>query len=823
MRACDIRPPPGLAHSSPARVARNKWRVLKLRVRKAVSRALARSSAPEVIPRVSRDSAGGLTTLRDSDGETQPAAAAYGSFLSQLLKTSSLALARSFRTLSETGERKESNGRRRQRDLFPLPLLQAWPPGLACNPENEDAHLVTANLCLTALNHLEQGMPKSGLSSGASLGPSESQKSVQTHVCGRVHLFLSRLQEGLAGAFCWHGAFSKLEARERSAVAVPLLGDSVDLPVRAATCDPENLVPAELWSKVSAPGAIFGSQPTSTQTPAASSNSQDRREYLVLTGRKLRCGKLRLRSEVRGVAKVFAVPQSDRTRQRKIWDGSHLSEIASKLPKPERLANPSSFLDIFVRPGEQLYMSKRDASTYFDLLAAPPDLQAWFGQAPVTVQELSAAAGMDIEEVYSFVEDLNGQKALGPDSVLFPVNTAWPMGFSWSSRVAQGSTLGMLRCAGVNEQNVLSLDHRLPESQQELCAVATDDVILFHRCKRQGISTLRRLDASFALHGIQRNEKKDVTLASSLTGLGCDISASPPMVQPACGKQARLVLATCDLLVSEVASPAALNALLGLQQWFCLLQRGMFSIFSQVYDFVREQPESEKQRVPASVLDELFVSLALAPLLPASLDREFLPEVLACDAAPEFGFGVTLAQCGKHLAEKVGRLSERRGDYVRLEHSAEDPPEVERLGTLYRLPLKKTDFKQLISCKARWAGHSGLLECHGVLLSVKWIARSRRRHHHRAVLLVDAKTAIGSVAKGRSSARSLKRVLRSIAGHALAADLLLRLVYIPTEANPADGPSRGKRLAGRKRFPTTPGDPDVGGVCHRQKFHACFD
>lgn len=78
-------------------------------------------------------------------------------------------------------------------------------------------------------------------------------------------------------------------------------------------------------------------------------------------------------------------------------------------------------------------MSKRDASTYFDLLAAPPDLQAWFGQEPVTVQELSAAAGMDIEEVYSFVDDLNGQKALGPDSVLFPVNTAWPMGFSWWS------------------------------------------------------------------------------------------------------------------------------------------------------------------------------------------------------------------------------------------------------------------------------------------------------------------------------------------------------------------------------------------------------
>ena len=596
MSTCDATPPPGLARSSPTRVARNRWRALKLRVRKAVMKALAKSSASEVTFEASRDSADHSATLRDSDGETQSAAATYGSFLSQLLKTSSLGLASSFHALSETGGRQEGNGRGRQRDLFPLPLLQSWPAGLACNSEAEDGHLLTANLCLAALNHLEKGMPRNGLGSGASLAASEGQKSVQMHVCGRVHRFLSRLHEGLAGAFSWRGAFSKLEAREKSAVAVPLLGDSVDLPARAVTCDPANLVPADLWSKVSAPGAIFGPQPTSTQTPAISSNSQGRREYLVLTGRELRCGKLRLRSEVRGVAKVFAVPKSERGRQRKIWDGSRLSEMASKPPKPERLANPSSFLDILVRPGEQLYMSKRDASTYFDLLAAPPDLQAWFGQEPVTVQELSAVAGMTVEEVYSYVDDLDSQRALGPRSMLFPVNTAWPMGFSWSSCVAQGSTLGMLHFAGVNEQNILSLDHSLPESQEELCAVATDDVILFHRCKRKGRSTLRRLDASFAQHGVQRNEKKDVTLASSLTGLGCDISASPPMVQPACEKQARLVLATCDLLASEIASPAAVNALLGLQQWFCLLQREC-SAFSRKFTISFGSSQSQRSGV----------------------------------------------------------------------------------------------------------------------------------------------------------------------------------------------------------------------------------
>ena len=58
--------------------------------------------------------------------------------------------------------------------------------------------------------------------------------------------------------------------------------------------------------------------------------------------------------------------------------------------------------------------------------------------------------------------------------------------------------------------------------------------------------------------------------------------------------------------------------------------------------------------------------LALAPLFPAALDRQYLSELLACDAAPEFGFGVSALFCGKRTVQQVGRLSERRGDYVRL-------------------------------------------------------------------------------------------------------------------------------------------------------------
>ena len=52
---------------------------------------------------------------------------------------------------------------------------------------------------------------------------------------------------------------------------------------------------------------------------------------------------------------------------------------------------------------------------------------------------------------------------------------------------------------------------------------------------------------------------------------------------------------------------------------------------------------------------------------------------------------------------------------------------------------------------------------------------------------------LGSVTKGRSSSGPLLRVLRKIAALQLAGDLLVRLVYIPTEWNAADAPSRGVR------------------------------
>ena len=520
-----------LCHCSPARRQRNRRRVLRHRLTICVRKLL-----------LQRD-------LRFDDTchwSTTSSVAAFGLFLKNFLETSRLPLAVFYHSLFSVAP--QPCTKQPSKDVFPMPPILAWDTRLAST--DIEAHLICANLCVAALNFLDQGMPKDPREVRRAIKCSAAQRAVHQHIMHRTARHLSRLAETWEGNFSWMGSFGKYESRGGPCYE-KVRGSDVDLPAAAATCDPALLARQELWRLVDEPDYIF---PCTTDAGDAAAAGPlvgpERHEYLRLTVRELQCGKLRLRRTVKGLARVFAAPKSSNGRQRKIWDGSTLSGLARVPPAPHRLANPSSFLDVLVRPGEELLLSKRDASTFFDSLKVPEALQEWFGQAPVRVQEL-LNFGVDIVDISRWTDDL-GNEQLTAQAQLFPVNVVWPMGFSWSSCVAQDTSVGCILEAGVSEDCILSLDHQLPQHQEESCAVATDDVLFFHKSYRRGQTTLRKLDQVFVKHGVSKNCRKDVSLSSAMTGLGCDISSSPPLVEPACKKLGGTVLALCDVLSTQI-------------------------------------------------------------------------------------------------------------------------------------------------------------------------------------------------------------------------------------------------------------------------------
>ena len=779
------------AHSSPARQKRNRWRAtlrhLKMLISKSVESS-CRKRAKQDLPacHATTQSTSSLVDTGNLESLAGEGCAARD-FLHAL---ESLTLSSSLSVASYIGEWLIAPARApgiRLRELFPIPPIPSWPDDIPHSPADVDVCLKVSNLCLGALNCLQIGM-KSSFDQGAmNRVPSTAQKVTQAHVCRMTVCFLHRLRAELGCTLPWQGSFAACEPGA-SASYEHIRAEAVDLPVKAATCNASQLVGEELRAQLRAATKVFPSKPSVSMNQSVPSDQ--RAQYVALTVRELRCGKLNLRPDVAGIGGVFAAAKSG-GRQRKIWNGADLSQVAARPPKPRRLASPASFLDIEVERGQPLFFSKRDASTFFDVLRVPEGLQTYFGQPPVSVKEL-LRAGMSMTEVWEACKDV-AREDFCEDFCLYPVHAVWPMGFSWSSAVAQDTTLAVCVAAGIPEQQILCVDHDTPACHDEVCFVATDDTELVHKDPAHAAKRLEKLDKAFEEKHVPRNPAKDVSLAQSLTALGCDLSSQPAVAQPNRKKLFACICHTIDLLSHGKASPLGLSSNLAVWEWFALLQRGFFSIYDAVYGFARRDRPAEVTTVPPPVLNEMLVTLLLAPLLTAQLDRPPLPQLIAADAAPEFGFGVSVCGCSKAEAAEVCRLAERRGDYVRLTPEEDDDAYVPRIGKPRQLGYTQRDFTTVISAKARWRAHSGVLEAHAFLLALKWVCRHPKKHGHKLPFLIDAKVVVGAVTKGRSSARSLRTCLRSIAAHVMAANLLPRLVYIPSESNPADLPSRGRR------------------------------
>ena len=209
------------------------------------------------------------------------------------------------------------------------------------------------------------------------------------------------------------------------------------------------------------------------------------------------------------------------------------------------------------------------------------------------------------------------------------------MGFSFSSTVAQETTLGIAVAAGIEESCIICDSEELPGTMDELAVVATDDTIVLHTDASAAERRLEAFDEAMANFGIPKAADKDINVASQLVGLGCLLTACPPRVFPEANKVWRLGLAIAGMDMGLQVSPKGFNGQLGVAQWFCILSRPHFSCFTDIYSFVRREPATLREIVPLDARNDLMLFLTLSPLLPVALDRPWLPLLTACDAAPE--------------------------------------------------------------------------------------------------------------------------------------------------------------------------------------------
>ncbi len=150
-----------------------------------------------------------------------------------------------------------------------------------------------------------------------------------------------------------------------------------------------------------------------------------------------------------------------------------------------------------------------------------------------------------------------------------------------------------------------------------------------------------------------------------------------------------------------------------------------------------------------------------------------------------------MASLAVDRVRQLSRLSARAGDFVALQGGPDLGSRGASLGPRHELDLPLSSFEVVICTRVSAPDHINVEEAKALLSYVRWILRSGARAGHRIVVLLDSKVAVGAITKGRSSSWPLNQVIRRLAALCFAGGLKLHLIFIPTEHNPGDHPSRG--------------------------------
>jgi hypothetical protein len=349
----------------------------------------------------------------------------------------------------------------RSRDLFPLPLIdQGAASELLGNSSSACGYaMVYLDAVVVGLNLL-YGVQFHSVTVGKPTLAQRTSHDIIIKAALALHCRFMR-HVGDRGDGGW-AHFEKGRASQHP----DLVAEAVAVPDVAGTCDPLTLVSPQLKSLINVP-AIFPTRHEGLRH-FGSITGRVRPEYIALTVRQLRCGMLRLASQCNGGASVFAVGKAG-GKQRVVWNGTKLSAAASRPPAPRHLADPAAFGMLDLADADVLRVTKRDCRTWFDQLALSDDIGSFFGKPSITRTELNRY-GIDDVEISSLGGDAQAAS-------FFPCYKVWPMGFAWSSCIAQDTLLGVCSRAGLDESLVLAADTPLPNSLSVAFAVATDDLM----------------------------------------------------------------------------------------------------------------------------------------------------------------------------------------------------------------------------------------------------------------------------------------------------------------------------------------------------------
>lgn len=552
--------------------------------------------------------------------------------------------------------------------------------------------------------------------------------------------------------------------------------------------------------------------------PYSDPSLKDRSKYLTFLRMMYGCGILSFVNRCRGRVGAFTVSKKPKNiggvtqqRQRLVLDCRQTNLLFKPSPHTE-LGSLASLAEVDLPNDATLFLGGADIQDCFYGVHIPTEMMEFFCfEFDISGADASWVSG--------------GQYTGADDTMVSPCVNVLPMGFSWSFYLVQHiHQHAVLRSLDITEGE-LFLDARPPPLLHEGSIYSMPYCDNIHclslerdRCEHGKQAIVDELsNMGFCIH-------EDAPASHHFETLGGLVDGEAGHVRMTNRRAWDLKLAF-EHAASHVVSPDIMRRLLGHAMFFATLNRSGMSVFRRCYDFIESNCEPRMLNKQES--RECIIFSGLIPLLFADIKRGWSDVITCTDASPD-GFGICEQRVGGASAQRLGRWNERwRFKRLRPEEWAPrrralqrdpvcDPITVTGLGhdgdyddDLVKLNedfpevdcqlLRPSLWKTVLMGKWRSHEHITLKEGRALIICLRRLSRSSHSRNKKHVILVDNFSLALAVSKGRAKNFRLLRITQQVAALSLAAGLGLRLRWLPSELNPADGPSRGQIQPGAYR------------------------
>jgi hypothetical protein len=563
--------------------------------------------------------------------------------------------------------------------------------------------------------------------------------------------------------------------------AVPLVADRVALPADSSDAiDLSQALPpatAELYSSLNP--NLVGDLAKAKGQPAAFLAS--RIEYAKLIRRLIALGMVRLSRHALVVNGIFCVPK-DSHWLRLIVDCRRANAVFAD-PAPLSLPTPDILAALRLPHGRRVKVAHSDVDNAFHRMKLPVWMQPYFSLPAVRAGDIGAG------------------DEFGADTLIYPLLTRLPMGFSHSPFLCQEvHSYIVKKFTRLTAADEIRADTDLVVDRPRWC-VYLDDFTMAgpDDCDVDGI--FEEYLQAMKSNGLPAKPSKVQPPAVRAESLGLEFDCKEGTVGVSPRKLQALRAETDAFLARGMATGYELSALLGKWTWAMLVRRPALACFGSVYRFV-DTARSRRFRIWRSVEWELRIAMGLAPLLYANIAAPWAPIIVATDAS-EYGQGVVARAAEPAEAEREAPLARKTPSSAPEEQEGE---EGRRRSRKRRRRVQLTDqqradleeaavaegwWSEIVSARWRFAdSHINTFELRAMLTAVRWLASRPGLRGTRVLLLSDSAVCVAAVAKGRSSSFALLRILRQLTATLFASNIALWPRWLPSERNPADEASR---------------------------------